>query len=89
MCGEKKVLKNDDMAGVNAGDGGFVDTGNGFVPYDRQEHFPIKCPKCGSRDLYWDQGLFGIDELNVYWCNTCNHEFGYDELPCGGASDSW
>ncbi len=88
MCDEKKVLQNDDMAGVNGGDA-FVDTDDGFVPYKRQEHFPIKCPKCGSRDLYWNKDIFGIDRWNRYWCCTCKHEFGYDELPDTGASDSW
>lgn len=77
----KKQLTDEETAKVQ---GGF---NNEWVPYD-DPHFPIECPKCRSRNIYYFKGLFGIREFNKYECRDCNYEFDDDEVP-GGASSDW
>ncbi len=88
MCDEKKVLQNDEAAKVV---GGLTDPESAplYVPYPHQEHFPVRCLKCGSNNIYWDGGFLGIEETIRYECQACKYTFSYNELPVHGASCDW
>ncbi len=89
MTDTKKPLQDEEVAQVN---GGIWDIGlpedDAYEPYTN-ENFPVSCPKCNSRNIWYRPGLFGIEDLERYWCKDCDNLFGYDDLPVHGASCGW
>lgn len=88
MSDNKQPLQNDDVKKVAGGfwDGG--EDGPKFVPYT-DTHITVNCPKCKSHNIWYVPGLFGIEDLDQYWCKNCDYQFGYGDLPYHGASNDW
>ncbi len=90
MPNEKHPLQSDQISEVSGGL---------FQPPARQDaneyksytdpDYPVHCPKCNSNNIWYVPAIFGIAELERYWCRNCNHEFDYDQLTDYGASCDW
>ncbi len=90
MVEEKKSLQNDEMGKV-AGSGYYYDLkydDGKYDPYTNTD-IPVTCPKCGSRNIWYDRGMFGIEELDEYWCRNCAWRFDYGELDHHGSNGGW
>lgn len=88
MADNKKSLENSEMDKVNGGyvDGSRIKTE--YEPYDKPS-YPVHCPKCNSKNIWYISSLFDISELEQYWCRDCDNKFDYDDLTYYGSSETW
>ena len=75
--------------GVKTGTGGDIQPSKrDYEPYNDKD-FPVDCPKCRSHNIWYIPGMFGIEDLDEYWCRDCDNKFNYGEMPFHGASGDW
>lgn len=88
MANSKQPLQNDQIAKVSAGVWDLGLPERDYEPYN-DKNFPVSCPKCKSHNIWYIPGIFGIEDLDKYWCHDCDNKFDYGEMPFHGASGDW
>ena len=84
MSDEKKVLQEEEVAGV----GGGAQVPEGFKPYN-DKYFPVSCPYCHCRDTLCRRGLTFSHVMDEWMCSDCGRHFGYYDLDDYGGSNDW
>lgn len=86
MSEDIKNLNDDQIEDVTGGIRGKGSHKREYRPYNEPD-FPIRCPKCESRNIWYIPGTLG-SETNQYWCRDCDAKFE-DWDVAGGANGSW
>ncbi len=91
MTSDKQSLKNTELNEVVGSGEYYITTehvDDGFMP-NTNAMAGVKCPKCGSYDIWVKQGFLCLKSNESYWCHNCHWKFDYGEISISGASSSW